>query len=29
LDLIRKAAEAGELDEAIKAVSKIAELKLD
>jgi hypothetical protein len=29
LDLIRKAAEAGELDEAIKAVSKIVELKLD
>jgi hypothetical protein len=29
LDLIRKAAEAGELDEAIKAVSKIAELKLN
>jgi hypothetical protein len=29
LDLIRKAAETGELDEAIKAVSKIVELKLD
>ena len=29
LDLIRKAAEAGELDEAITKISKIAELKLD
>jgi predicted negative regulator of RcsB-dependent stress response len=29
LDLIKKAVEAGELDEAIKAVSKIVELKLD
>ncbi|MEN9898535.1 MAG: hypothetical protein RLZZ66_2184 [Pseudomonadota bacterium] len=28
LDLIRKAAEAGELDEAITKISKIAELKL-
>ena len=29
LDLIRKAAEAGELDEAITSVSKVVELKLD
>ena len=29
LDLIRKAAEAGELDDAITAVSKAVELKLD
>ena len=29
LDLIRKAVEAGELDAAIKAVSKVVELKLD
>ena len=29
LDLIRKAAEAGELDEAITKVSKVIELKLD
>ena len=29
LDLIRKAAEAGELDEAITKVSKVVELKLD
>ena len=29
LDLIRKAAEAGELDEAITSVSKVIELKLD
>jgi hypothetical protein len=29
LDLIRKAAEAGELDDAITSVSKAAELKLD
>ena len=29
LDLIRKAVEAGELDSAIKAVSKVVELKLD
>jgi hypothetical protein len=29
LDLIRKAAEAGELDEAITRVSKVIELKLD
>jgi hypothetical protein len=27
--LIRKAAEAGELDEAITSVSKVVELKLD
>jgi soluble cytochrome b562 len=29
LDLIKKAVEAGELDAAIKAVSKVVELKLD
>jgi hypothetical protein len=29
LDLIRKAAEAGELDEAIKSVSKVVDLKLN
>ena len=29
LDLIKKAVEAGELDSAISAVSKVAELKLD
>jgi hypothetical protein len=29
LDLIRKAAEAGELDEAITKISKVVELKLD
>jgi hypothetical protein len=29
LDLIKKAVEAGELDEAITAVSKAVELKLD
>ncbi len=29
LDLVKKIIEAGELDEAIKAVSKIVELKLD